>query len=147
MYNVIYVHFFILYIIFFSDLLFLDFYLDTTHMLIGFIWLVRFHAHWFHMASSIPYSYFDTMRVFCFNTCYFMHVPFTFGVVNLCQLPGADLLNNYNFKYGRSPYIEMPPAINPSGCARSEPKFRTHFRRCVLPSLFAGFSFMACTFM
>ena len=46
-----------------------------------------------------------------------------------CQLPGADLLHNYSFKFGRSPLIEMPPAINPTGCARTEPKLRTHFRR------------------
>ncbi|XP_059154742.1 histone-lysine N-methyltransferase 2C-like isoform X4 [Physella acuta] len=45
------------------------------------------------------------------------------------SLPGTDLLQNYNFKYGRSPLIEMPPAINPTGCARAEPKLRTHFRR------------------
>ncbi|XP_025084476.1 histone-lysine N-methyltransferase 2C-like isoform X2 [Pomacea canaliculata] len=45
------------------------------------------------------------------------------------SLPGTDLLHNYNFKYGRSPLIEMPPAINPTGCARTEPKLRTHFRR------------------
>lgn len=45
------------------------------------------------------------------------------------SLPGSDLLQNYNFKYGRSPLIEMPPAINPTGCARTEPKLRTHFRR------------------
>ncbi|KAH9514339.1 Histone-lysine N-methyltransferase 2C [Bulinus truncatus] len=45
------------------------------------------------------------------------------------SLPGTDLLQGYNFKYGRSPLIEMPPAINPTGCARAEPKLRTHFRR------------------
>ncbi|RUS74026.1 hypothetical protein EGW08_018225 [Elysia chlorotica] len=45
------------------------------------------------------------------------------------SLPGTDLLQNYNFKFGRSPLIEMPPAINPTGCARAEPKMRTHFRR------------------
>lgn len=45
------------------------------------------------------------------------------------SLPGTDLLHNYNFKFGRSPLIEMPPAINPTGCARTEPKLRTHFRR------------------
>ncbi|BFZ06459.1 hypothetical protein BsWGS_09498 [Bradybaena similaris] len=45
------------------------------------------------------------------------------------SLPGTDLLTSYNFKFGRSPLIEMPPAINPTGCARTEPKLRTHFRR------------------
>ncbi|XP_048237798.1 histone-lysine N-methyltransferase 2C-like isoform X4 [Haliotis rufescens] len=45
------------------------------------------------------------------------------------SLPGTDLLGNYCFRYGRSPLIEMPLAINPTGCARTEPKLRTHFKR------------------
>lgn len=45
------------------------------------------------------------------------------------QLPGVELLTTYNFRFGRSPLIEMPLAINPTGCARSEPKMRTHFKR------------------
>ncbi|GFS88566.1 hypothetical protein TNCV_1461801 [Trichonephila clavipes] len=44
-------------------------------------------------------------------------------------LPGVDTLNDYNFRYGRSPFLELPLAINPTGCARSEPKLRTHFKR------------------
>ncbi|GBN74446.1 Histone-lysine N-methyltransferase trr [Araneus ventricosus] len=45
------------------------------------------------------------------------------------SLPGVDTLNDYNFRYGRSPFLELPLAINPTGCARSEPKLRTHFKR------------------
>ncbi|XP_069119821.1 histone-lysine N-methyltransferase 2C-like isoform X3 [Argopecten irradians] len=45
------------------------------------------------------------------------------------SLPGTDQLNNYHFKFGRSSLIDMPLLINPTGCARTEPKLRTHFRR------------------
>lgn len=45
------------------------------------------------------------------------------------SLPGVDSLYHYNFKYGRSPWYDLPLAINPTGCARTEPKMRTHFRR------------------
>ncbi|XP_035219213.1 histone-lysine N-methyltransferase 2C-like isoform X2 [Stegodyphus dumicola] len=45
------------------------------------------------------------------------------------SLPGVDTLSDYNFRYGRSPFLELPLAINPTGCARSEPKLRTHFKR------------------
>lgn len=45
------------------------------------------------------------------------------------SLPGVDTLNDYNFKYGRSSFLELPLAINPTGCARTEPKLRTHFKR------------------
>ncbi|XP_052067905.1 histone-lysine N-methyltransferase 2D-like [Mytilus californianus] len=45
------------------------------------------------------------------------------------SLPGTDLLLDYAFKYGRCELIEMPLTINPSGCARTEPKLRTHFRK------------------
>ncbi|XP_064643993.1 histone-lysine N-methyltransferase 2C-like isoform X4 [Lineus longissimus] len=66
------------------------------------------------------------------------------------SLPGVELLKDYGFRYGRSPLIELPLAINPTGCARSEPKFRTHFRKPhalqsssssrSLPSTVTGFS-------
>ncbi|XP_071942048.1 histone-lysine N-methyltransferase 2C-like isoform X2 [Antedon mediterranea] len=45
------------------------------------------------------------------------------------SLPGVELIQNYQFRYGRSPYLELPLAINPSGCARTEPKMRTHVKR------------------
>ncbi|OWF43010.1 Histone-lysine N-methyltransferase 2C [Mizuhopecten yessoensis] len=45
------------------------------------------------------------------------------------SLPGTDQLTNYHFKFGRSSLIDMPLLINPTGCARTEPKMRTHFRR------------------
>ncbi|ODN00513.1 Histone-lysine N-methyltransferase trr [Orchesella cincta] len=45
------------------------------------------------------------------------------------SLPGIETLTDYHFKYGRNPLLELPLAINPTGCARSEPKLRTHFKR------------------
>jgi len=45
------------------------------------------------------------------------------------SLPGIESLVDYNFKYGRNPLLELPLAVNPTGCARSEPKLRTHFKR------------------
>ncbi|KAF6776564.1 hypothetical protein AHF37_04024 [Paragonimus kellicotti] len=46
------------------------------------------------------------------------------------SLPGVDRLSNYVFKFGRLQLIkEMPLAVNPTGCVRSEPKLRTHIRR------------------
>ncbi|GAA39455.2 histone-lysine N-methyltransferase MLL3 [Clonorchis sinensis] len=46
------------------------------------------------------------------------------------SLPGVDRLSTYIFKFGRLQlFKEMPLAINPTGCARSEPKLRTHVRR------------------
>ena len=45
------------------------------------------------------------------------------------SLPGIESLTDYNFKYGRNPLIELPLAVNPSGCARSEPQMRTRVKR------------------
>ncbi|XP_028398675.1 LOW QUALITY PROTEIN: histone-lysine N-methyltransferase 2C-like [Dendronephthya gigantea] len=45
------------------------------------------------------------------------------------SMPGVDQMQGYNMRYGRSPIMELPLAINPSGCARSEPHLRTHFKR------------------
>ena len=45
------------------------------------------------------------------------------------SLPGVELLTNYAFKFGRLQLLDMPLAINPTGCARTEPKLRTHFRK------------------
>ncbi|CAF3790913.1 unnamed protein product [Rotaria sp. Silwood1] len=47
------------------------------------------------------------------------------------SLPGVEMLQNYAFKYGRLQLFDMPLTLNPTGCARSEPKLRTHFRRHV----------------
>ncbi|XP_024080404.1 histone-lysine N-methyltransferase 2D-like isoform X6 [Cimex lectularius] len=38
------------------------------------------------------------------------------------SLPGVETLTDYKFKYGRNPLLELPLAINPTGCARSEGK-------------------------
>ena len=52
------------------------------------------------------------------------------SVVRILEsLPGIESLNDYNFKFGRSQFLELPLAINPTGCARTEPKLRTHFKR------------------
>lgn len=48
------------------------------------------------------------------------------------QLPGVEACAGYTFRYGRNPLMELPLAVNPSGCARSEPKACTHVKRCVL---------------
>ncbi|KAM7538069.1 hypothetical protein Aperf_G00000076495 [Anoplocephala perfoliata] len=46
------------------------------------------------------------------------------------SLPGVDNLIDYAFHFGRLQLIsDMPLAINPSGCARSEPSFLTSLRR------------------
>ena len=45
------------------------------------------------------------------------------------SLPGIESCSDYNFKYGRNPLLELPLAVNPTGCARSEPKMRTHVKR------------------
>ena len=45
------------------------------------------------------------------------------------SMQGVDTLQDYNFRYIRSQLLELPLAINPSGCARTEPKLRTHFKR------------------
>ena len=51
-------------------------------------------------------------------------------IVRLIEsLPGVETLTNYAFKYGRLQLLDMPLTINPTGCARSEPKLRTHFRK------------------
>ncbi|XP_078393147.1 histone-lysine N-methyltransferase 2C isoform X10 [Cetorhinus maximus] len=48
------------------------------------------------------------------------------------SLPGVENCENYTFRYGRNPLMELPLAINPSGSARSEPKMSTHVKRFVL---------------
>ncbi|CAH0559006.1 unnamed protein product [Brassicogethes aeneus] len=47
------------------------------------------------------------------------------------SLPGIETLNDYKFKYGRNPLLELPLAINPSGAARTEPKLKNqqHWKR------------------
>lgn len=48
------------------------------------------------------------------------------AVVRILEsLPGIETLNDYKFKYGRNPLLELPLAINPSGAARTEPKLKT----------------------
>ena len=58
-------------------------------------------------------------------------------------MPGVDQMQGYNMRYGPSPIMELPLAVNPTGSARSEPLLRTHFRsgRCVSQALL----FVFCT--
>ncbi|XP_062982276.1 histone-lysine N-methyltransferase 2C isoform X3 [Elgaria multicarinata webbii] len=48
------------------------------------------------------------------------------------SLPGVEACEHYTFRYGRNPLMELPLAINPTGCARSEPKMSSHVKRFVL---------------
>lgn len=41
------------------------------------------------------------------------------------SLPGVDQLYDYAFRHGGLPLMDLPLAINPSGCARCEPHCRT----------------------
>merc|ERR1719266_2590898 len=45
------------------------------------------------------------------------------------SLPGIESCSDYHFKYGRNPMLELPLAVNPTGCARAEPKMSTHVKR------------------
>merc|ERR1719204_1985814 len=45
------------------------------------------------------------------------------------SLPGIESLREYTFKYGRNPMLELPLAVNPTGCARAEPKMHTNIKR------------------
>ncbi|MBN3285215.1 KMT2D methyltransferase, partial [Polyodon spathula] len=45
------------------------------------------------------------------------------------SLPGVESCHNYMFRYGRHPLMELPLMINPTGCARSEPRVLTHYKR------------------
>jgi histone-lysine N-methyltransferase MLL3 len=45
------------------------------------------------------------------------------------SMPGLENLKDYTFKFGKSPLIELPLAVNPTGCARTEPHLRTFVRR------------------
>lgn len=48
-------------------------------------------------------------------------------------MPGLENLKDYTFKFGKSPLIELPLAVNPTGCARTEPHLRTFVRRFAFP--------------
>ncbi|XP_036376198.1 histone-lysine N-methyltransferase 2C [Megalops cyprinoides] len=48
------------------------------------------------------------------------------------SLPGVEACDRYTFRYGRNPLMELPLAVNPTGCARSEPKASSHVKRFVL---------------
>ncbi|XP_060052806.1 histone-lysine N-methyltransferase 2C isoform X2 [Erinaceus europaeus] len=48
------------------------------------------------------------------------------------SLPGVEACERYSFRYGRNPLMELPLAVNPSGCARCEPRMSAHVKRFVL---------------
>jgi histone-lysine N-methyltransferase MLL3 len=45
------------------------------------------------------------------------------------SMHGVDTLSDYNFRFNRNQLIELPLAINPTGCARTEPYHRSHSKR------------------
>ncbi|XP_063824510.1 histone-lysine N-methyltransferase 2C-like [Ostrinia nubilalis] len=45
------------------------------------------------------------------------------------SLPGIETLTDYRFKFGRSALLEGGLCVNPSGCARSEPRCKGAWRR------------------
>merc|ERR1712213_299426 len=45
------------------------------------------------------------------------------------SLPGIESMTDYTFKYGRNPMLELPLAVNPTGCARSEPRQKEVIKR------------------
>ncbi|CAG9559873.1 unnamed protein product [Danaus chrysippus] len=45
------------------------------------------------------------------------------------SLPGIETLTDYRFKFGRSALLEGGLAVNPSGCARGEPRCARSWRR------------------
>merc|ERR1719376_256897 len=47
-----------------------------------------------------------------------LHSPVVCRILE--SLPNIELCTNYKLKFGRSPILELPLAINPSGCARAE---------------------------
>ncbi|XP_069504020.1 histone-lysine N-methyltransferase 2C isoform X2 [Ambystoma mexicanum] len=52
------------------------------------------------------------------------------AVVRIAEsLPGVEECENYTFRYGRNALMEIPLAINPTGCTRSEPKTSSHVKR------------------
>ncbi|KAI6220590.1 F/Y-rich family protein [Aphelenchoides fujianensis] len=45
------------------------------------------------------------------------------------SLPGMDQLFTYSFRHGGLPLMDVPLAVNPAGCARCEPRFRTNIKQ------------------
>lgn len=45
------------------------------------------------------------------------------------SMHGVDTLSDYSFRFNRNQLIELPLAINPTGCARTEPYHRSHCKR------------------
>ena len=47
----------------------------------------------------------------------FYRLKISFNIIS-----GIETLSDYKVKYGRNPLLELPLAVNPTGCARSEGK-------------------------
>ena len=73
----------------------------------------------------------ERIKSFCFmfGRTFKQHERWNMVVFNrfVFQLPGIDTIRTYNFRFGRTPILiaELPLALNPTGCIRSE-KFRKH---------------------
>ncbi|XP_064202618.1 histone-lysine N-methyltransferase 2C-like isoform X6 [Anguilla rostrata] len=48
------------------------------------------------------------------------------------SLPGVEACENYTFRYGRNPLMELPLVFNPTGSARSQPNTSSQAKRFVL---------------
>lgn len=61
---------------------------------------------------------------------------------------GIETLTDYRFKFGRSALLEGGLAVNPSGCARSEPRARSTWRRALVaaPAPAADLPHPACPY-
>ncbi|OBS59436.1 hypothetical protein A6R68_09442 [Neotoma lepida] len=70
--------------------------------------------------------------VFCSNNCFILYSSTAQAKHPENKLPGVEACENYTFRYGRNPLMELPLAVNPTGCARSEPKMSAHVKRFVL---------------
>ena len=85
--------------------------------------------------DSLSFFQFDNIHFFFHH--FFRHIigEDLFGLTEptvvkvLESLPGIESLTDYTFKYGRNPLLELPLAVNPSGCARSELMERTRVKR------------------
>ncbi len=88
---------------------------------------------WQKIIEPISIARRDNDKIKVFSDCISGEDLFGLSEISMVRilesLPGIDTVHDYNFRYGRSQFLELPLAINPSGAARCEPKLRTHFKR------------------
>lgn len=87
----------------------------------------------YHSLCFVIYFFFLHLFFAC-ATFMFLFLPLPLCNIlslpcRLLQLPGVEACQNYQFRYGRHPLMELPLMINPSGSARSEPKVPTQCKR------------------